>query len=325
MKIASYGAGAIGGYLGVQLALAGEDVTLIARGPHLAAMKRDGLKLKIEGETRVAHPFCTEDPAEAGPQDYVIIALKAHSVPAVAAKMMPLFGPETAVVTAQNGIPWWYFYGLEGPWRDRRIESVDPGGVLWDTLRPERAIGCVVYASTEIVAPGVVEHLSSNRFQLGEPDGSKSARGERLSKAMAKAGFKAPLRPNIRDEIWLKLLGNASFNPISVLTHATLEQMVNDDGVRPVVAALMGEAKAVGEALGANFGLEIETRIRRAGEVGAHKTSMLQDLEAKRPMELDALVASIVELGDLTNVPTPFLHAVLALARLRGRTAGCPV
>ena len=323
MKICIYGAGAIGGYLGVQLALAGEEVSLIARGPHLEAMRSRGLTLRSEGEVRTARPFCTDDPAEVGPQDYVIVTLKAHSVPAVVDRMPVLFNEETAVVTAQNGIPWWYFYGLEGPWRDRRVKSVDPDGRLWDRIGPERVIGCIVYASAEIAEPGVITHLSGNRFQLGEPAASRSERATRLSKAMMKAGLKAPVLPNIRDGIWVKLWGNASFNPVSALTLATLDVMVGDAHVHREITAIMAEVQAVGEKLGARFGVDIETRIQRAGEVGAHRTSMLQDLEAGRPMEIDALVGSVVELGRMVGVATPHLDTILALVRLRGRVAGC--
>jgi 2-dehydropantoate 2-reductase len=322
MRICIYGAGAIGGYLGAQLALAGEDVTLIARGPHLEAMRANGLKLIIDGEERVARPMCTNDPAEAGPQDYVIIALKAHSVPGIVDAMQPLLGPETAVVTAVNGVPWWYFYKLEGPWEDRRIESVDPGGRQWSQLGPQRAIGCVVYPACEIAEPGVIRHISGNRFTLGEPSNEKTERVKRLSKAMIDAGFKAPVR-RIRDEIWVKLWGNLCFNPISALTQATLDIVATDPGTRGVARAMMLEAQAIGDKLGVRFGVDVDKRIDGAAAVGAHRTSMLQDLELGRPMEIDALVTAVQEMGRLFAVPTPTIDVVLAMVQQRGRVAGC--
>lgn len=324
MKICVFGAGAIGGYIGGELALAGEtEVTLIARGPHLKAMRENGLKLLIDGEEKVAEVACTDDPAEAGPQDYVIVALKAHSVPGVVDAMQPLLGQETAVVTAQNGVPWWYFYKLEGEHEDRRLESVDPGGTLWDGIGPERAIGCVVYPACEIAEPGVIRHLSSNRFPLGEPSGEKTERLLALSKAMVAANLKAPVRPKIRDDIWVKLWGNLSFNPISALTGATLDRIVEDEGTHAVARAMMVEAQEIGEKLGVSFPIDVDRRIAGAGEVGAHKTSMLQDLEQGRPMEIDALVTAVQELGRLVEVPTPAIDTVLALVRQRAKISGC--
>jgi 2-dehydropantoate 2-reductase len=321
VRIAIFGAGAIGGYLAVELARAGQDVTAIARGPHLAAIRERGLRLLIAGEERVAHPAATDDPAEAGPQDVVIVTLKANSLPAVAPSLAPLLGPDTAVVTAMNGVPYWYFYQLEGPYQDRRIESVDPGGELWDRLPPERAIGCVVYPSCEVVEPGVIRHLESDRFLLGEPDGSRSERVERLSDAMIEAGFKAPVRPRIRDDIWVKLWGNMCFNPVSVLTHATLDVLATDPGTRAVCRKIMDEGREVGEALGARFTLDVEKRIDGAAAVGAHKTSMLQDLERGRPMEIEPLVGAVAELARIVEIETPTLDAVLALVRLRAEVA----
>ncbi|MFQ5690335.1 MAG: 2-dehydropantoate 2-reductase [Gemmatimonadota bacterium] len=322
MRICIYGAGAIGGYLGVQLSRAGQDVTLIARGPHLAAMRKNGVKLLVDGEERVARPLCTDDPAVAGPQDYVFVTLKAHSVPGIVERMPPLLGPETAVVTAANGVPWWYFYGLEGPWRDHRLESVDPGGVVWDGIGPERVIGCVVYPAAEVVEPGVIRHVSGNRFTLGEPSGEKTERVRRLARTLIEAGFRAPVR-DIRDEIWLKLWGNLSFNPISALTLATLDLVATDPGTRAVARAMMLEAQAIGEKLGVRFKVDVERRIDGAAAVGAHRTSMLQDLERGRPMEIDALAGAVQEMGRLVEVPTPTLDVVLALVRQRARLAGC--
>ena len=322
MKICIYGAGAIGSYLGAELALTGYEVSLIARGPHLEAMQASGLTLLIEGEKKVVQVACTDDPAQVGPQDYVIITLKAHSVSPVVEQMVPLLGPETAVVTAQNGIPWWYCHKLKGPLEDQLLESADPGGRIWNVLGPERAIGCVVYPSCEIVEPGVIKHIQGKRFMLGEPDGSKSERVLALSEALMAAGLKAPVRPRIRDDIWLKLWGNVSFNPVSVLTLATLEQITADDGVRGVVRDLMTEAQGVAHALGVKFPVDVDKRISWAGDVGAHKTSMLQDLESGRPMEIDALVATVSEMGRLAGVPTPTIDVVLAMVRLRARVAG---
>lgn len=321
MKICVYGAGAIGGYLGLQLSLAGEDVTLIARGPHLEAMRARGVKLLIDDEERVARPFCTDDPAEAGPQDFVIITLKAHSVPGAVEAMQPLLGPDTAVVTASNGVPWWYFYDLDGEWRDHRLETVDPGGVQWDGIGPERAIGCVVYPATEVVEPGVIRHEYGNRFTLGEPTDEKTDRVQRLAAALNGADLKAPIK-NIRDDIWLKLWGNLAFNPISALTGETLDVVATDAGTRGVAKAMMLEAQAIGEALGARFKVGIERRIDGAAGVGAHRTSMLQDLELGRPMEIDALVSAVQEMGRLVGIDTPTIDAVLALVRQRARAAG---
>ena len=323
MKICIYGAGAIGGLLGAQLSLAGEEVTLIGRGPHLAAIQANGLKLKFEGKELLARPRATSDPKEAGPQDCVIVTLKAHSVAAVATAMQPLLGPETAVVTAMNGVPWWYFYKLAGPHEGYRIRSVDPDGTLWRLIPGERCLGCVVYPAAEVVAPGVVEHYYGNRFMLGEPDGSKSARATRLSDALTRAGFKAPVRPLIRDDIWVKLWGNLSFNPVSALTTGTLAGIANDPGTRAVVRHMMAEAEAVGTALGVKFGVDIDTRIGWAADIGEHRTSMLQDLELGRPMEIDALVSAVAEMGDLVGIDTPFIDAVLALVIQRARMAGC--
>jgi 2-dehydropantoate 2-reductase len=323
MKICVYGAGAIGGYMGAELARSGADVSLIARGPHLAAMRGNGLKLRIGKEEYITHPTCTDNPADLGPQDFIIVTLKAHSVPHVVNTMQPLLGRDTAVVTAVNGVPWWYFHNLGGDYQGLRVEAVDPGNVQWDGIGPERAIGCVVYPACEIVEPGVVQHISGNKFTLGEPSGEKTPRIESLSQALIAANMKAPVRPRIRDEIWIKLWGNLSFNPISSLTSATLEEIARDEGTRSVVNAMMVEAQAVGEALGVNFPVSVEKRINGAGAVGAHKTSMLQDLELGRPMEIDALVAAVSEMGTLVGIKTPTINTILALVRQRARVAGC--
>jgi 2-dehydropantoate 2-reductase len=319
VKICIFGAGAIGGYLAARLAGSGCNVTLIARGPHLEAMKKTGLTLQIGDEQEVFAVNCTDDPSLPGPQDCIILALKAHSVLPIVDQIVPLLGPDTTIVTAQNGILWWYFYGLPGPWEGHHLESADPGGKIWDTLGPERAIGCVVYPSCEIVRPGVVRHLHGNRFMLGEPDGSKSERVVELGQILTAAGLKAPVRKKIRDDIWLKLLGNATFNPVSVLTHATLEQLGRDDTTRAIIRRMMSEAQNVALKLDVKFSMDIDRRINGAIEVGAHKTSMLQDFEHGRPLEIDALVGAVSELGRLVNVPTPTLDEILALVRLKIR------
>jgi 2-dehydropantoate 2-reductase len=324
MKLCVFGAGAIGGLMAAKLAAKGEaEVTVIARGPHLAAMQARGLVLRSEGQETVVHPRCVASAEKAGPQDYVVVTLKAHSLPGAAKQMQPLLGPETAVVSAVNGIPWWYFHKLPGPHEGRRVESVDPGGVVSELLPPSRAIGCIVYPAAEVPKPGVIEHTYGDRFTLGEPDGSRSARVNALSEALIAAGFKAPVRPKIRDEMWVKLWGNLAFNPISALTTATLDVLTADPGQRGVARAMMVEAQAVGERLGVRFGIDVDKRIAGAAEVGAHKTSMLQDLERGRPMEIDALLGVVVELAELVGVEVPTCRTVLALVRARGRAAGC--
>ncbi len=322
MKICIFGAGAIGGYMGAKLAKAGADVSLVARGPHLAAMRDKGLTLIEEDGTFTVPVTASEDPAELGPQDYVIVTLKAHSVPPVVDRMQPLIGDDTTIVSGVNGVPWWYFYGLDGPLANTRLESVDPGAKQWDGLKPERVLGCVVYPAAEVPEPGTVRHIEGNRFSLGEPTGEKSERAKRLSEALNSVGLKAPVRPRIRDEIWVKLWGNLSFNPISALTHATLDVLCTDEGTRKVARDMMVEAQTIAEKLGVKFPIDVDRRIDGGAAVGAHRTSMLQDLTAGRPMEIDALVTSVQELGRLTEIPTPTIDTVLALIRLRARTAG---
>jgi 2-dehydropantoate 2-reductase len=322
MKICIYGAGAIGAWLGAQLCLSGEDVTLIARGPHLAAMQKNGVRLLSDGEEVIAHPRCVEDPQDAGMQDYVIITLKAHSFPGVVETLPPLFDKETAVVTGVNGIPWWYFYQLEGPWKNHKLDSIDPGGRIWDAIGPERALGCVVYPAAEIAEPGVIRHIEGDRFILGEPDGSSSERTNRLAEAFKNAGLTARVRNTIRNDIWVKLWGNLCFNPISALTHGTLDKIASDSGTRGVCRQMMLEAREIGEKLGAKFRVDIDKRIAGAAAVGSHKTSMLQDLELGRPMEIDALVTVIQELGRLVDLPTPTIDVVLALIQQRAAVAG---
>ncbi len=323
MRICIYGAGAIGGYMGACLARAGYEVSLVARGPHMAAIQANGLTLRMAGESFTQAIRCTDNPGELGPQDYVIVTLKAHSVPAMVDQLPKLFHDDTAVVMAVNGVPWWYFYGLDGPHRDQTMESVDPGGRQWTLIEPRRAIGCVVYPACEVAEPGVIEHIDGDRFSIGEPSGEKSGRLTALAEALRKAGLKAPIRPRIRDEIWVKLWGNLCFNPISALTGATLEQICADLDTRALARAMMVEAQAIGERLGVRFPVDVDRRIAGAAAVGAHKTSMLQDLERGRTMEIDALVGAVVELGRLTEMPTPNIDTVLALVRQRGRISSC--
>ena len=299
------------------------DVSLVARGPHLSAMREKGLTLIEEDQAPVTVPVtASDDPAELGIQDYVIVTLKAHSVPPVVGRMQPLIGENTTVVSGVNGVPWWYFHKLGGPLEGCRLASVDPGNAQWDGFGPNRVLGCVVYPAAEVVEPGVIRHIEGNRFCLGEPDGSKSDRAKALSEAMIKAGLKAPVRPRIRDEIWVKLWGNLSFNPISALTHSTLDVLCTDPGTRAVARAMMVEAQEIAEKLGVRFPIDVDRRIDGGAAVGAHKTSMWQDLDLGRPMEIDALVTAVQELGQLTETPTPTIDTVLALIQLRGRTAG---
>jgi 2-dehydropantoate 2-reductase len=322
MKVCIFGAGAIGGYLGVQFAQAGADVSLVARGAHLEAMRKNGVRLLKDDQEIVAHPTCTNDPAELGVQDYVIIGLKGHQLSSAVESMQPLLGNDTSIVTAVNGIPYWYFYRHGGKLEGSTLESVDPGGRQWGELRPERAIGCVVYPATEVVEPGVIRHVYGDKFPVGEPSGERTERVEKISKVFEAAGLKAPVLDNIRDEIWLKLWGNVSFNPISALTHATLDVITTDPGTRAVAKAMMVEAKEIADQQGIGFRVDVERRIEGARKVGAHKTSMLQDLERGRPMEIDPLVTVVQEMGRLQGVPTPTIDVVLALVQQRARVAG---
>ncbi|HZO23154.1 MAG TPA: 2-dehydropantoate 2-reductase [Steroidobacteraceae bacterium] len=323
MKICVFGAGAIGGYLAVELALAGNDVCLVARGPHLRAIQQNGLKLLLHGQERVAHLAATDDPASLGVQDFVICTLKAHQAYESAVAFAPLLGRSTAIVTAMNGIPWWYFYRAGGRLEGHHLMAVDPGGHQWKTLGPQRAIGCVVDPACHLQAPGVIVHQEFNRFTLGEPDGSRSERVLALSRTLSEAGFDAPVRDNVRWNVWLKLWGNVCFNPISALTGATLDRITGDPGLRALCTTMMLETRAVNEALGIQIPLEmLERRLNAAGSVVGHKMSMLQDLEAGKPMEIDALVTAVQEMGRLTAVPTPCIDAVLALVLARARGLG---
>jgi 2-dehydropantoate 2-reductase len=317
MKVCVFGAGAIGGYLAVELARSGVDVSVVARGLHLAAIRADGLRLLIGAESHVAHIACTDNPAELGKQDYVIIALKAHAIPGAVDSMVRLLGPETCVVTASNGIPYWYFCAGDAAFSGMRVESIDPGGRQRQLLGPERAIGCVVYPATEVIAPGVIQHEHGNKFPIGEPGGGRSDRLERLHQALVAAGFEAPIRADIRDEIWLKLWGNLCFNPISALTLATIDVVTGDPATRAICRSMMMEMQAVGERLGLRLRVDLEKRIEGARALGPHKMSMLQDLEHGREMEIEPLVGVVQELGRLTEVPTPTVDVVLALIRQR--------
>ena len=323
MKICIFGAGAIGGYLAAKLAQAGANVSIIARGPHLAAIRGKGLTLIEEGQPTVTVPVtASANAAELGPQDYVIITLKAHSVPAAVPVMQPLIGPKTTFVSGVNGVPWWYFHKIGGPLKGTRISSVDPGNVQWDGLGPDRVLGCVVYPAAEVKAPGVIRLIEGNRFSLGEPDGSKSERALALSALLQNAGLRAPVRPRLREEIWVKLWGNLSFNPISALTHATLDVLCTDPGTRDVARKMMLEAQEIAEKLGIKFPIDVERRIDGGAAVGSHRTSMLQDLDAGRPLEIDALVRSVQELGRITRTATPTIDIVLSLITLGARVGG---
>ena len=285
-------------------------------------MKANGLTLIEEGVSKTLPVTVSDNPADLGPQDYVIVTLKAHSVPPVVDKMMPLIGENTTIVSGVNGVPWWYFHKSGGDLEGTRLASVDPGNAQWDGFGPARVLGCVVYPAAEVIEPGVIKHIEGNRFSLGEPSGEKSERAMALSKALSAAGLKAPVRPKIRDEIWVKLWGNLSFNPISALTHATLDVLCTDPGTREVARNMMLEAQTIAEKLGVKFPIDVDRRIQGGADVGAHRTSMLQDLDAKRPMEIDALVGSVQELGRVTDTPTPTIDTVLALVQLRAKVAG---
>jgi 2-dehydropantoate 2-reductase len=322
MKFAVVGAGAIGGYLGARLAAAGEDVTFIARNRNLAAINASGFRLILEDGSllHAARVRAVDNMTEAGPQDVVLLTVKAHQVRDLLPGLRALFGPRTLVVTMINGVPWWYFQKLAGPYEGRAVSSVDPDGALAAGIETERIIGSVVYPAAELVEPGLVRVIEGNRFTLGELDGSRSERIEALSQVFMKAGFKSPVSRDIRTELWVKLWGNLSFNPISALTHATLQDICRFPLTRALAEQMMTEAQAVAEALGVRFKISLAQRIAGAEAVGAHKTSMLQDVEAGRALELEALVGAVVELGRITGVPTPTIAAIYAVTRLLGQT-----
>lgn len=322
MKIAIIGAGAIGGYVGVKLALAGEDLTFIVRGANLRAIRSAGMKLIMQDGTEhvAANVKATDDYSEAGVQDLVILALKAHQLDAVANDVAKLVGPDTAIVTMQNGIPYWYFHKHGGELEGRHVTTVDPSGTLASKIPVAHVIGCVVYPASELIAPGVVRHIEGDRFPLGELDGSVSGRVTRISECFANAGFKAPVLENIRSEIWLKLWGNLTFNPISALTRSTLVDICQYPPTRELAANMMREAQAIATKLGIEFRVTLDKRIAGAEKVGKHKTSMLQDVEAGRESEIDALVGSVLELGRLTDTPTPHIDTTYALVKLLDKT-----
>ncbi|EPH41964.1 2-dehydropantoate 2-reductase [Streptomyces aurantiacus] len=316
MKVAVLGAGAIGAYVGAALHRAGADVHLVARGPHLAAMRQHGVRVLSPRGDFTARAHATADPADIGPVDFVFLGLKATSYAACGPLIGPLLKDDTAVVAAQNGIPWWYFHRHGGPHDGHRLESVDPGGSVSAVLAPRRAVGCVVYAATELAEPGVVRHLEGTRFSVGEPDRSRSARCRDFSEAMRAGGLKCPVEPDVRGDIWIKLLGNISFNPISALVRATMREMCLHGGTRRVIEIMMAETLAVAAALGCEPDISIERRLAGAERVGDHRTSTLQDLERGKPLELDVLLAAVVELADITGVPVPTLRTVHALSDL---------
>jgi 2-dehydropantoate 2-reductase len=322
MKICIYGAGAIGGYMAVMMKRGGADVSLIARGAHLEAMKANGLTLLMDGETFNERMPATNDPHELGPQDYVIIGLKAHQAWESAQHMRPLFGPDTAVVTAQNGLPWWYFYGLGEDYAGLRLQSVDPDDRQWNAIGPERVIGCTVYPATEIAEPGVIKHIYGNQFGLGEPNRQPSARLCRLAEALDAGGLKSRIYDDIRDDIWIKLWGNLCFNPISAITQSTLDIVATDPGTRLLARNMMLEAQEIGRHFGVRFRVDVDRRIEGAASVGAHRTSMLQDLEKGRPLEIDALLKAVQEMGRLAGIATPFIDSVLALVQQMARSRG---
>jgi 2-dehydropantoate 2-reductase len=322
LKIAIIGVGAIGGYVGTRLALAGEDVTFIARGANLEALRNRGVRLvTADGSEQVVPTVkATDDYAAAGPHDMVILAMKAHQVEACAREVPKLFGPDTVVVPMQNGIPYWYFHGHPGELAGTRVTSVDPHGLISDHIPAERVIGCVVYPAAELVAPGVVKHVEGNRFPVGEPDGTMSERVARVSECFVRGGLQAPVLSDIRAEIWLKLWGNLTFNPISALSRATLAGICQYPPSRAIAAAMMTEAQCVANKLGVTFRVSLEKRIAGAERVGHHKTSMLQDVEAARTLEIDALLGSVVELARLTDTATPHIDTVYALTKLLAKT-----
>lgn len=320
MKIAIYGAGAIGSYLGVRLHQAGAKVSLIARGAQLAAMKANGVTLKADDGTVTVRPFVMGDAGEADPQDFVFIALKGQDLPKAANDIARLMGPDTTLVTAMNGIPYWYLHGIDSPLRGRTLQSVDPGGTIARALPPDRVIGSVLYPWAEVIAPGVVEQSTSNRFVMGEPDGSESARIKRLCGIMNAGQLDAPITRDIRTEIWLKLWGNLCFNPLSVLTGATIDRLTTVPELLDLERAMMLEAETVANALGIRFPYGVEKRIEITAMAGARKTSTLQDFERGKPLEIEPLLGAVVELGDLAGQTMPLCRAVLALVRERART-----
>ena len=323
-RICIFGAGAIGGYLAAALDNAGAAVSLVARGPHLEAILKNGLTFEKDGVTSTHHLPASSDPADLGPQDVVFLAVKAHGIPAIIDGLKPLLHNDTIIVPAVNGLPWWYFHGAgTGTALDEQpLLAVDPDRRIWDEIGPQRAIGCVVYPACEIAAPGHVRHLDGDRFSLGEPSGERTDRIRDLSALMIGGGLKAPVRPRIRDEIWIKLWGNCSFNPVSALTGATLDEIGNDPGSRQLVTDIMTEVQAIGEAAGARFGVSIDKRIAGATAIVGHKPSTRQDIEAGRPLEIDPILTAVIELADRLEIEAPALSRVTALLKLQAATLG---
>lgn len=317
MRVCVYGAGAIGGYLAARLARTGCEVSAIARGAHLQAIRQRGLTLEMAGERIRERVAATDDPGELPQQDYVIVTLKAHAIPGVVAAMQPLLGPETAVVSAVNGLPWWYFHKLESPFAERALRSADPQARIWRGIGPHRALGCVVHPACEVAAPGLVRHLSGDKFVVGEPSGENTPRAQALAALLREAGVKAPLRSRVRDDIWVKLWGNLALNPLSALTGATLDALATTPGTRAIAREMMVEAQAVGEAFGTRFAVDAEQRIDAAARVGAHRTSMLQDLELGRPLENAAMVGAVQELAQLVGLATPTIDLIHNLLKAR--------
>ena len=316
MKIVVVGAGAIGGYIGAQLTRVGADVVLVARGPHLRAMQERGLQVRSADGDFEVRPKLAPDIASAGKADVVFLGVKAHGLTPIAAELPSLFGPDTVVVSTQNGIPWWYFQGLGGDYDGLRLERVDPGGKIAASIEPRRVVGSLAYFATDLAAPGVINHTEGNRISFGEPDGTRSERARSIAEALIAAGFRCPVTTRMRHEIWVKLIGNVAFNPISALTSGTLEELARDPDVAPIVRTIMTETEAVAAKLGIELPISIDQRMAGAAKVGAHKTSMLQDYEAGRPMELEAVVGAVVELGDRVGVPMPATRAVYGCAKM---------
>jgi 2-dehydropantoate 2-reductase len=324
MRFLVAGAGAIGAYIGARMAQAGFDVTLFARGPHLRSMQECGVQVRSADGDFIARPRVVASLEEVGPVDVVFLGVKAHALPQLAPQLKPVLGPETTVVSTQNGIPWWYFQGFGGEWEGLRLERVDPGGVISASLGARSVVGSIVYFATEIPSPGVIQHIEGNRISLGEPDGSRSDRVRRIAEALIASGLRCPITTRIRHEIWVKVLGNASLNPVSALTRATLAQMVRDPGVSSVIRNIMQEVEAVSRKLGMELPVSIEQRMAGAEKVGEHKTSMLQDLEAGRPMELEALVGAVVELGERVGLPMSCTRTVYNCTKLLAQSAAQP-
>ena len=320
MRFAVVGAGAIGAYLGAKLNVSGHEVFLIARGPHLSAMQSHGVRVRSPDGDFEAHPIATDDYRAVGEVDFVFLTVKAHGLQEVVPRLGPLIGPDTAVVSAQNGIPWWYFHRHGGPLEGRRITRLDPDGVVSAAVPADRIIGCIVYPSASIIEPGVIEHVEGNRFAIGEPDGSTSDRCRRLADALTESGLRCPIRSRIRDDMWVKLLGNVAFNPISALTRATMVEIAEHPEAAALARSIMEEADAVAGALGVKIPVSVGRRIAGAAKVGAHKTSMLQDVESGRPMELEAIVGAVIELGEMLDVPVPNTKAVYAATKLLGES-----